>query len=394
MKRILMMTYLPYFKENPFNHLIEDIFAGLVSDEMEIKRVVARIKNQDPFDVNVDLGKVEYKFVKSRDVQKGNFVMRYLLAQWVTLKLCIKSLGYRNCDVLLEDMSFASFLPVMFAKIRGQKVVLLVQDIWPENIESIFPKKSLVYRTVDRIQGFVYRWSDKVITIGFDMKKVLINRGIPQEKIEVIFNWGYSDDRIKIDVKNNKFLEKYNFDQNKFYVVYAGNIGQIQNVEMIVETAELLKANEEIRFLIIGMGLYKEKCEQMAKEKGLRNITFLPMQPSELALSIYSFADLNVISLRKDIIKTVLPSKTGVILSCGKPLVLCVEKESEYAKMILNNNSGFVVNPDDCGALCKLILNVKNKDISLNEDKVYETFEKYFKRSINIKKYVNIIKEI
>ena len=105
-----------------------------------------------------------------------------------------------------------------------------------------------------------------------------------------------------------------------FNVVYAGNIGVMQNVDLLVETARLMQEDPDVHFHIIGNGLYKKKLEAKAREYGVRNLSFWPMQPPEMAPAIYSAASVNVIPLVKNVYKTALPSKTATCLACGKPV--------------------------------------------------------------------------
>src|SRR5690606_33891929 len=119
--------------------------------------------------------------------------------------------------------------------------------------------------------------------------------------------------------------------------------------------AEMLKDEDGIQFYIIGEGTQKEKYMKYASEKGLSNIMFYPMQSSIIAPHIYSMADINVIPLSKGIIQTALPSKTATCLSCGKPIIACIDIESEFAKVIKSLDKCSVVDSEDSKGLAQKI---------------------------------------
>ena len=90
-------------------------------------------------------------------------------------------------------------------------------------------------------QRYGYKHSDHIITISEDMKDTLVTDGIPVEKIEVVYNWSYQDELYEnLDLSPVSQM----FDKNYFNVVYAGNIGVMQNVDILVETAKLMKEDK------------------------------------------------------------------------------------------------------------------------------------------------------
>ena len=180
-----------------------------------------------------------------------------------------------------------------------------VQDIFPENAAYIGSAKGIVYKILSAEQRYAYRHADQIITISEDMKELLIEKGADSQKIEVVYNWSYTDSLYRYEDVYSEKIAKF-LSTDKFNVVYAGNIGTMQNVDVVVETAKLMQDEENVHFHIFGDGMYKERLQHEAE--GLSNISFWPMQPSELAPSIYAMADVNVIPLAPNIYRTALPS--------------------------------------------------------------------------------------
>ena len=108
----------------------------------------------------------------------------------------------------------------------------------------------------------------------------------------------------------------------------------MQNVELILESAALMKDEPDISFYTVGSGVNEEQLKTFAKEKELGNVTFVGMQPPEEVADLYSAADVNLIPLQKGLIYAALPSKTADCLIAGKPIITCVDEESEFAHLI------------------------------------------------------------
>ena len=190
------------------------------------------------------------------------------------------------------------------------------------------------------------------------MKDTLVSDGVEESKVEVVYNWSYQDEPYEnVDTTPVAHM----FDKNYFNVVYAGNIGVMQNVDILIEAARLMKDEKSIWFHIIGNGVYKEKLEARASEYGITNISFWPMQPPELAPAIYSAANVNVIPLVKNVYKTALPSKTATCLACGKPIIFAIGKDSKFGRRAMEEAGCPVVEADRAEELVDAISDVKGK---------------------------------
>lgn len=119
----------------------------------------------------------------------------------------------------------------------------MLQDVWPDNAAQshLISEGSLLYKYFEMWQKSVYKNADKLICISDDMKDFIVSKGVNADKIEVIYNWGYSDDVVDIPWEENEFVKKYNLSRDKFYAIYAGNIGKMQNVEIVVNAAKELQ---------------------------------------------------------------------------------------------------------------------------------------------------------
>lgn len=389
--RIVIATPVLYSPTSPFNHLFKDIIGGFLEAGNQVIRLVAvENENETEYKYGYEGKNIEYKLYKRKSSDHGNIISRYVRDTLTNIREAIGILKLKNVDVLFEDVSYSSFWAVKAAKMKGIKVVAMLQDVWPDNaVQShLISEGSFLYKYFEMWQKSVYKNADRLICISDDMKDFIVSKGVDADKIEVIYNWGYSDDVVDIPWEENEFVKKYCLSRDKFYAIYAGNIGKMQNVEIVVNAAKELQDREDIQFLIIGDGARREAIEEMAS--GLKNVTMLPMQPSELATHIYSAAGVNIIPLVAGGTKTAMPSKTGVVLSCGQPVIFTFGSESRFARMIEESGAGASVDSDDNMGLANWIIKIAGTRYAQSKQG-YCVFKDLFVRSNSIGKYTQSI---
>ncbi len=397
--RVLILRTIPYTENNPFNHLLRDIYKELLSRGISIHRVISVYKGQSPEDVlpleyNTEV--MTHDVVEVPQVTKSNFMLRYIASLWAALRLTIKGLKRKDIDVLLVSVPQSAIIPVLLAKVKRKKIVLLLQDIWPDNACEIgvIKRDSLIFKILSGIQKKIYKSADAIITISEDMKKLITSYGV-DNNISIAYNWSYSDRICDISWSENEFVKKYALNSDVFYVVYAGNIGAMQNVEILIHAADKLKEFKDIRFLIIGDGVKKSELIKNVKEHGLDNIEFYPMQPADMAVHIYSMANVNIVPLKKGAIRTALPSKIPACLSCGRPMIACVDTDSEFARTLAKYGAGVIVSPDNADELSEAILRIKGtKDINPMGAAARQYFKDCFRKSENVRVYSDVLLKI
>lgn len=318
---------------------------------------------------------------------KSNFVKRYI-SELKYIDACKKNFTSSYDAVFIQSTTVAGFaVKAIRKKMPNAIITFNVQDIFPYNavFSRSIKRKSLLFSVLSYVQRYGYRYSDHVITVSEDMKDTLIMDGTKSEKIKVIYNWSYTDelyDNLDTSQVSHMINPEY------FNVVYAGNIGIMQNVDILIETADLLRNDNSIKFHIIGNGVYKEKLENRTNELGLNNICFWPMQSPELAPFIYSAADINVIPLVKDVYRTALPSKTATCLACKKPIIFPIGKQTKLQNDLLDTGCYFT-DSDNPYELKDKILEIKNNNITFINSA--NTFSKLFSISKNSSMYSEII---
>ncbi len=140
--------------------------------------------------------------------------------------------------------------------------VYCLQDIFPDSLAGtgLAKKGGLLWKIGRVIENFTYRNADKIIVISEDFKKNIMAKGVPEDKIVVIYNWVDEDAVKEVPRSENTLFDKYNLDRSKFYLTYSGNIGLTQNMDMLLKVMEELKTEApDIRLVLIGEGAYKEQ---------------------------------------------------------------------------------------------------------------------------------------
>ncbi len=338
----------------------------------------------------LDLG-VETTCIDCTPPQKDNLAARFFADVKYVLQ-CVKWLkAHRNFDRIFMQSSNVAGIQTRILRHtqKGIPVIFNVQDIFPENAVYSGKMKAdgFVYKCFALMQRHAYRYASKIITISEDMKDQLTEIGASEDKVEVVYNWSYRDtmyDPAEIDYSCLEGI----IDRNKFNVVYAGNIGLMQNVEIVIRAAAQMKDEKDICFHVIGDGLYRKKLEQLALDLQADNVFFYDMLSAECAPAIYSAADVNVIPLAENIYRTALPSKTATCLACGKPIIFAIGEESKMANVIRESTNCPVIECNDVEALCEAIRLIRQNSIQCKMERL---FLSSFSKSGNSGKYAECI---
>lgn len=320
--------------------------------------------------------------------------LRYLIA-------CIKQYQYgcrnKNADVLFVASTppIQGAMAAMVKKKTGIPIVYNLQDIFPDSLvgTGLAKKGGLLWKIGRRIENFTYRNADKIIVISEDFKRNIMAKGVPEDKIEVIYNWVDENIVVNVDRKDNVLFDRYGLDRNKFYITYCGNIGLTQNMDMLLEVAKELSCETKIHFVLVGEGAYKKDVERIIKEKELENITLLPFQPYEEISHVFSLGDVGLIISKPGVGENSVPSKTWSIMSAERPVIANFD-ENELKTIIENNGCGVFTKAGDKDAFKQAIQALyhdKEKGVEMGKNGRRFILQNLTKE-IGTSKYVQVIK--
>jgi colanic acid biosynthesis glycosyl transferase WcaI len=239
----------------------------------------------------------------------------------------------------------AAALIKLFRKIP---VVYDIQDLWPDTLRATgMLKNARLLALVGRMCYWVYRLMDHIVVLSPGFKRILIQRGVPEHKLSVIYNWADEDSlAIPPSLESSKFQAPI----GQFRILFAGNIGKAQALDTVLQAAALLKTRQSnICWAILGSGVELKRIKVEAMRQGLTNVAFFPRVPmSEVSLYLRA-ADVLLVHLRKDpLFEITIPSKVQAYMKAGKPLLMAVDGDA--ADLVRRSDSGLVVcseNPEE-----------------------------------------------
>lgn len=276
----------------------------------------------------------------------------------------LRALRYCFCELvylhhLLCDKYDVAFIdstpPIQGLKLpivrlfRKCPVVYNAQDLFPDTLSGtgLAKKGGLLWKIGSWVARVTFNNTDKIIAISEDIKRTLVEeKGIPADKVVVVYNWVDSDAVVPIAKEENPLFEEFGLNREKFHVVYAGNLGNAQNINIVVDAAARLRDNENVEFVVFGSGGLESDIRARIETEGLKNLRLLPLQPVERVKYVYSLGDVCLVSCKEGLGGSAMPSKTWSILSCGRP-VLANFDEGELQMILTKNELGVFTKAGD-----------------------------------------------
>lgn len=276
------------------------------------------------------------------------------------------------------------------------KIVYNLQDVFPDSLVNtgMTKKGSFIWKIGALVEKITYWAADKIVVISEDFKENILKKGVPEEKIEVLYNWVDENAVVSIPREENKLFDEYGLDRGKFYISYSGNIGHTQNMDMLLEVAEELKENEDIGIILVGDGAYKKEVERMVKERNLSNVTLIPFQPYEDISYVFSLGDVGLLISKAGVGTNSVPSKTWSYMSAERPILASFDKDSELARILEENNCGVCVNADNKEELKCAILKLKDIDLTTYGNNGRNFVIENVSRDKCVKKHIDILKSM
>lgn len=287
------------------------------------------------------------------------FVRRILDYQSFMVSAVLASL-FVNRPMLVVASS-----PQFFAACAGYAVGLLrripfvfeLRDLWPESITAVGAMKpSPIIGLLEKVEHFLYRKATLIVSVTNAFKRILVERGIESDKIEVVTN-GVDISRFKPLPKDGELVKQLGLE-GKFVVGYVGTHGMAHALETLLEAADIMRY-EDIVFLFVGDGARKQAVKAKAAEMNLDNVRFIDSVPRDEVVRYWSLIDASIVHLRKtELFTTVIPSKIFECMGMGIPILMGVQGEA--AAIVENEEVGELFEPENAAALAVAIRTLKN----------------------------------
>ncbi|MPR32137.1 WcaI family glycosyltransferase [Salmonirosea aquatica] len=298
-------------------------------------------------------------------------------------------------------------LPWLYGKLRGVPFVIHVQDLQVDAAKKLGMIRNAGFlRLMFGLERGLLQGSAAVTTISEGMRRRIAAKGIPREKLILFLNWVNS--HLIYPLPREKSLrEGFGLKPQDQVLLYAGNLGEKQGLELIIEVAkqfatqrvaEKVLAEEsfsiqgEIVFVIVGTGGERKRLEALAREAQLTNVRFFPLQPYEKMSALLAVADVHLIIQKQSASDLVMPSKLTGILAAGGCALVTAQPGTSLYEVVARHRLGLLVEPESVEALVAGIGEALTTDLTpyrqnarafaerhLNKESVLAGFEEVLK---------------
>jgi glycosyltransferase involved in cell wall biosynthesis len=283
------------------------------------------------------------------------------------------------------------------SKVKGVPFVFEVRDLWPESaIDTGVVKSSLIIRMAYWFESFIYKKAHLINVLTPAFRDALIKKGVPDKKIILIPNAGDFDlvRNVINDFDAIGFRSKNNISKDTFVITYVGAHGVANYLDQILETADILRDNN-IVFWLIGDGMEKNRLKLKANQMGLKNVIFFDPVPKAEVFKYILASDMGASVLKKaDAFKTVYSNKSFDYMSCKKPIFMAIDGVSRA--LVEEADAGVYVepeNPEDFAEKVRFYMD-NTDQVLFQGNNGYEYAIENYDRKVLAQKYINYIKGI
>jgi glycosyltransferase involved in cell wall biosynthesis len=273
---------------------------------------------------------------------------------------------------------------VWYAKKRNIPCYLYVTDLWPENVEIVAGiKNRRILNMIGVMVDYIYKRCDRIFTSSQSFVQAIAERGVPEEKLEF---WPQYAEDYYMPIPRESVEDTEILKDGVFNVLFAGNIGFAQGLDILPETAKILKENQaKVRFNIVGDGRFKETLIKLMDEGNVKEyFHFIDKQPGPRIPHYMAVSDAALISLSKSkVFSITLPAKTQSCLACGKPII--VSADGEIQQVITDAKAGVCSDAGDAGGLAKNIMELMRLPIEARNvmgENAVAYYKQYFDKNL------------
>lgn len=266
-----------------------------------------------------------------------------------------------------------ALLGVWYCKKRAIPNYLYVQDLWPENVEIVTGIHSpLVLRPIGRMVDYIYKHCDQIFATSPSFVKNICKRGAEKGKVHY---WPQYAEEFYVPSEGNALPEIGS--QADFKIIFTGNIGIAQGLQILPETAQLLK-DEPITFVMVGDGRYLESFSAEVKKRGVADkFCMIPRKPAEQIPKFLAACDAAFLSFQnEELWKMTIPAKLQSYMACGMPVIASAQGEAE--RIIREAQCGMCCEIGSAKALAEAILEMRKADLIQMGYNSRRYFEEHF----------------
>ncbi|WP_421535683.1 glycosyltransferase family 4 protein [Priestia sp. D3YE.R1] len=338
------------------------------------------------------------EFSKSNKLSRVKNILSYFIGAMIaTFKVGKMDYVYS----ISQPPILGGLLGVWGKWVKRAKYIYNIQDFNPEQTMAVgYSKNKLVLKAMMMFDKFSCRQADKVIVVGRDMVETLKGRfkGRKVPNHTFINNWIDEKEIYPLPANHEKvvaFKEKYGL-QNKFIIMYSGNLGLYYDLENLMNVIEKFKDRDDVVFAFIGEGTIRERLVQYKEKNNLQNVRFIPYQDKADLIYSLNAGDVHWCLNAKGIKGVSVPSKLYGIIAAGKSIIGALEENSEARLIIEDAKCGYVTEPgnyEEIEHIINTFLNEKESNVLAGmSERGRDYLVKNLTKDVSVHKYIAEIK--
>jgi glycosyltransferase involved in cell wall biosynthesis len=281
-----------------------------------------------------------------------------------------------------------SFCAALLGKLKRIPVVIDIQDLWPDTLKATGMINSpKVLGVVNKLCNLTYRMCNRIVVLSPGFKRLLKQRGVPESKLDVIYNWCDEKNLTASGTTNHKLPEL------GFNIVFAGNMGPAQGIMSVIDAAGLLQQQGvKANIIFVGSGLSEAEGKSKVAEEAINNVFFIPRVPMSEVGCILDRADALLVHLVDDpLFRITIPSKTQAYMAMGKPIIMAVK--GDCADLIEQAGAGVSCHPQEPQALASAItrmVEAPEQELALMGERGASFYHKELSLAAGTKKFLHV----
>ncbi|WP_421764132.1 WcaI family glycosyltransferase [Ekhidna sp.] len=282
--------------------------------------------------------------------------LSFVISSTFALVMNIKGIRKSSLLIVINPPFFLGLLPYFLIIGSKCRILLHIQDLQIDAARELNLLPITVCRFLEVIEKWLLKKVDFVSTISIGMAKKIDSKNIGK-KVMLLPNW--SELKQIFPIENCTWLHDHlGILKSRKLVVYSGNIGEKQGLDNLVKAANLLKANNEIHFIVLGEGVYRKKLENLINKYDLDNFTLGSLVPKENMNEMLNSSYIQVVIQKGQSTESFLPSKLTNILASGTASIVTANEGTTLHTILSSTNSAVLIDPDNPESLANQILNL------------------------------------
>jgi len=294
--------------------------------------------------------------------------------------------------ITFHNPPLVALLGSSIAKKNNIPFIYVLYDVHPDVLlSSGWKLPSGLIWVWEKLNKKIFERAKKIIVLSNGMKESLVKgKNVSPDKIEVIPIWGRPE-LLELE-KDRSFRQELGIEKDAFIFLYAGNLGVMHPLEVIVDAAKELN-DLPLKIIFVGDGAKRQSLQEKVLREGVKNVKFLPFQPEDKFIKILASADCCFVTLGRGLENLALPSRAFTFLSAGKPIISIMDKKADLARLLEKNRCGWVA--ETIEQLSSLMRNLvkKREEIAEFGHNARHFYAQNYKKEKIIKRYIDIVDE-